>query len=72
MYSHNAWYNKSDGELTPYLDPNTVIITPKNIGEMLYGAINNNTPSRFERVCNVCTKREYLRYQLIIMIILNN
>ncbi len=39
MYSHNAWYNKSDGELTPYLDPNTVIITPKNIGEMLYGAI---------------------------------
>ena len=39
MYSHNAWYNKSEGELTPYLDPNTVIITPKNIGEMLYGAI---------------------------------
>lgn len=39
MYSHNAWYNKADGKLTPYLDPNTVIIAPKNIGEMLYGAI---------------------------------
>ena len=39
MYSHNAWYDKRDGKLTPYLDPNTVIISPKNIGEILYGAI---------------------------------
>ena len=39
MYSHNAWYNNSNGKLIPYLDTNKVIITPKNIGEMLYGAI---------------------------------
>lgn len=39
MYSYNAWYSKGNGELTPYLDPNTVIMAPKNIGEMLYGAI---------------------------------
>ncbi|MDX5091606.1 major capsid protein [Lactobacillus crispatus] len=39
LYRYDAWYfDETTQTLKPYIDPEKIIVAPRNIGEMLYGA----------------------------------